>query len=418
MTAGLSERELQILRLVAEGLSNRQIAGALDISENTVKVHVRNIFAKINVASRTEASLFAVRSGVVVLAPHNPDPPAAPRDPELTPTPIPAGDQLPSSTTPAQLVQSENPETAAQPQLPRVVSRRRVLLLAATAGAAVLGVVAWQARNSTPTPAAVTPPAPALSRWHALPGLPQPRAGVVLVVVDGALVALGGAGASTRVDRYDQATDSWRAQDALPFPLQDAVAWSDGAGVVVADNGAQCVRFWEGASWRLVAYPGTMRITQVVRWQGQCFFLIQKKAETTVWRYATTWEPLPLIPAQTVPAALVAADRCTVFGTDGTVWTYDEAAAWQASGSLGSAWNGALGYGVLGSVLLLQQTPDARIALFAAEQQRVVPQAELLHAVRYTQALAWRSMVIYADGSGSTIDGYQVLYENFVPIAQ
>jgi two-component system nitrate/nitrite response regulator NarP len=48
MNSALSERELQILLLVAQGLSNRQIAGQLDISDNTVKVHVRNIFAKIN----------------------------------------------------------------------------------------------------------------------------------------------------------------------------------------------------------------------------------------------------------------------------------------------------------------------------------------------------------------------------------
>ena len=67
MNSELSERELQILLLVAQGLSNRQIAGQLDISDNTVKVHVRNIFAKINVASRTEASLYAVRHGLLVV---------------------------------------------------------------------------------------------------------------------------------------------------------------------------------------------------------------------------------------------------------------------------------------------------------------------------------------------------------------
>ena len=67
MNSELSERELQILLLVAQGLSNRQIAGQLDISDNTVKVHVRNIFVKINVASRTEASLYAVRHGLIVV---------------------------------------------------------------------------------------------------------------------------------------------------------------------------------------------------------------------------------------------------------------------------------------------------------------------------------------------------------------
>src|SRR3954447_23704369 len=63
----LSEREQEILRLVAEGLSNQQIANQLGVSINTVKVHLRNVFGKIGAASRTEATMYAVRTGIVTV---------------------------------------------------------------------------------------------------------------------------------------------------------------------------------------------------------------------------------------------------------------------------------------------------------------------------------------------------------------
>ncbi|MFW6070280.1 MAG: response regulator transcription factor, partial [bacterium] len=61
----ISERELDVLNCLAEGDSNREIAKKLSISHNTVKVHVRNIFTKLGVSSRTEATTVALQQGVL-----------------------------------------------------------------------------------------------------------------------------------------------------------------------------------------------------------------------------------------------------------------------------------------------------------------------------------------------------------------
>ncbi len=63
----LSNRELEVLDLLAEGLSNKLIAHRLNISEHTVKTHVASIFAKLGASSRTEAVSQAIRRGLVML---------------------------------------------------------------------------------------------------------------------------------------------------------------------------------------------------------------------------------------------------------------------------------------------------------------------------------------------------------------
>ncbi|WP_432548724.1 response regulator [Kineococcus sp. SYSU DK004] len=64
----LSPRELDVLRLLARGMANREIAGQLGISENTVKNHVRNLLEKLQLHSRMEAVVYAVREKIVELS--------------------------------------------------------------------------------------------------------------------------------------------------------------------------------------------------------------------------------------------------------------------------------------------------------------------------------------------------------------
>ncbi|MEX2612318.1 MAG: response regulator transcription factor [Gaiellaceae bacterium] len=60
----LTDREREVLRLVAEGATNREIASALYISENTVSFHMKNILAKLHLKNRAQAAAFAIRAGL------------------------------------------------------------------------------------------------------------------------------------------------------------------------------------------------------------------------------------------------------------------------------------------------------------------------------------------------------------------
>ena len=63
--ASLSERELEVVRLVAEGLSNKEISSRLSLSDKTVKNHISHILAKMNLTARTQVAVYAIRAGLV-----------------------------------------------------------------------------------------------------------------------------------------------------------------------------------------------------------------------------------------------------------------------------------------------------------------------------------------------------------------
>jgi DNA-binding NarL/FixJ family response regulator len=63
----LTDRETEVLRLIAKGLSNKAIAAALVVSEKTVKTHVSNVLSKLSLPSRTQAALYALKHGLVAL---------------------------------------------------------------------------------------------------------------------------------------------------------------------------------------------------------------------------------------------------------------------------------------------------------------------------------------------------------------
>lgn len=184
----LSERELEILRLVATGASNNQIARELFISPNTVKVHLRNIFAKLGVESRTEATMVAIREGWVTVPQGAIEP--APQPEEFPPVPLPRA--------------------------------KRLFLVMAAALVALGTLAAWPRAASpgpmncpdafsdclTPTPTVVGSP----SRWTARAQMPAPRSRLALVTVKNKLYAIGGEaieGVTGAVDVYDPSNNVW-----------------------------------------------------------------------------------------------------------------------------------------------------------------------------------------------------------------
>lgn len=245
----LSDREREILKLAATGLSNQQIASQLSISPNTVKVHLRNIFGKIGVASRTEASLFAVRNGLVEI---NRVPVSAPEtiaeSPPIDSAPLP--DQPlpdPPSTaeaeivpayepTPTPVVEVVAPSLAVAPRrglrwgrVALVIIGVVLLSFALVAGARSLGLL----NNRAELPivggvsAGAMPSTAAESRWKTLPTLRTPRAAFAVAVVGDQVFLIGGQnqnGVLGSVERYDLRFESWTNLSDKPTPVTDVHA--------------------------------------------------------------------------------------------------------------------------------------------------------------------------------------------------
>jgi DNA-binding NarL/FixJ family response regulator len=67
LPSGLTRREIEVLHLLSHGMSNRDIAQKLFVSVRTVEAHLRSLYGKLDVSSRTEAALWAVRHGYAPL---------------------------------------------------------------------------------------------------------------------------------------------------------------------------------------------------------------------------------------------------------------------------------------------------------------------------------------------------------------
>ena len=227
----LSEREMDVAQLLATGASNAEIARDLTITANTVKVHLRNIYEKLEVNSRTEASMRLVERGWLSV-----------------PGVDAAGATLPAALAPARTVPAPPPLA----ELPvRPAPWQRALLLATLATLLALLVVPVLPRTLalSPTdllterarPVTGVPQVDSEGRWAEITPLPSARTRAAATLYDETIYVIGGEGADGElldgVAIYDLAGDgSWQrlAGGSLPLPLSNAAAATLGEAIFVA----------------------------------------------------------------------------------------------------------------------------------------------------------------------------------------
>ncbi|MGQ9841099.1 MAG: Kelch repeat-containing protein [Anaerolineae bacterium] len=349
----LSERELEVLKLVATGATNQQIARALVISPNTVKVHLRNIFEKLEVQSRTEATMEAIRRGLVPVE----------------------GAVLAGETATFLSPPVERPQPVVV-NLPGPGARRilapwqRFYLLAALAVvlAVALAPIWWAHRGQTSAvslfsdlglPQVTLPPRAEVTRWKSGAPLPVPRSRLALAADATRIYAIGGEtanGVTGQVDIYNPQTNSWQtgARKLTPVANVAAVVLNDRiyvpGGTTAGGDVTNVLEMYDPqtdtwsprallptpiAAYGLAALDGKLYLFG--GWDGQ-----QYRAETYIYDPATdTWRTGTPLPTPRAFLAAAAAENLlyVVGGFDGRqelaeVLAYDP----HAQEGLNSAW--------------------------------------------------------------------------------
>ncbi len=212
----LSEREIDIIRLVATGASNKEIAKELFISPNTVKVHLRNIFGKLNVVSRTEATMVAISKGWV-------ESPKTDNSPYSTPT-----DFENSLNSLGEIPVKKNPFF--QIGLP-ILS---IVIIFA------LGLYAFTSINNQRIASQITPTLPNTlltnQRWNSLASLPESLNDMAVIRYEQSLYLIGGStlsGTSNAVYIYEVNSDTWKKGSQKPTAVSQVQAASLGERIYV-----------------------------------------------------------------------------------------------------------------------------------------------------------------------------------------
>ncbi len=414
----LSERETEILGLVATGKTNQEIARALIISPNTVKVHLRNIFEKLNVQSRTEATLFAIRNGLVQIeTPTVPNPAiqpphAMPAAPPIMDTAAPPAVDDAAGPAPV-IVEPLQAMTLRTPQVP--IARWQRAYLLASLLLMMLALLAPQIESAFSRSRATganllsdarlaqtgLPPRQDTARWRVRAPLPGPRARHAQTAFRNQVYVIGGetpTGLTDSVDVFDPERNDWQPRSNLPQPLSNIEA-------TVLKN--------------LIYVAGGVTSSGEITAEFLSYDPV-----------ADAWGQAPPLPAPRAGYALAASDTAlfVIGGWDGaevvnTVFIYDPARLLWRSGPALPSGRALAGAVVLADQLIVvggfdgaQAQPTMfRLPLAAGGQpaQEVWEQGAPLRAARSGLAVVVEGAALYALGGGDASLDYHERYDPF-----
>lgn len=198
----LSSREIEILTLIAEGKSNKEVADVLCISINTVKVHVSNIYQKINISSRTEATLYAIENGIV------------------SPVLPPESESSESKSIPNEVLTDGESFTLKRKFLPVLG-----ILVIITFVFIVYLFRTTDARNETESSLMVN--FLSKDRWHSYNSLQMPRSNFATASYESNIYAIAGnseAGPSNNIEMFSKSDDSWSSLKNKPTAVTNVGA--------------------------------------------------------------------------------------------------------------------------------------------------------------------------------------------------
>jgi len=428
----LTERELEIVQAVATGATNQQIARDLAISVNTVKVHLKNIFAKLDIQSRTEVALYAVREGLV----------------EVEPPSVPTAETVPTMGPP-------EPEPISRPKRIVLVGAMVLFLTMALLPPIRVSPAPPSASEFEDVGMAVASSGGSVevSRWNEAARLPTARSRLAAVYVEGEIYVIGGDtpdGPTGQVEEYTIASNTWRGRSPKPIPVHNVGAVLVGGkiyvpggygadGQVVADLE---IYDPESDTWSLGApLPGPLCAYAIASvgetiylfggWDGSSYLSasLMYDPDSDTWR-----EISPMFSARGFAGAGVVEGKVYVVGGYGgqrerrAVEEYDPAlegrgSPWQERSPMSTPRGGLGVASIAGTVYAIGGGWDGYLAF----NERYDPRADLWSMVATPVYEQWRNLAvvasdtrIYALGgwNGAFMDSnyeYQALYTCYLP---